>query len=76
LIYERRLLADLSRWRGTPERLIAFLEDEGELHGALAVRISQAREIETLIAGGLQPRGALAVHAFCREAAGAKRSRV
>ena len=33
------------------ERLIAFLKDEGKLHGALAERISQAHEIETLIAG-------------------------
>ncbi len=32
------------------ERLIAFLRDGGELHGALAERISQAHEIETLIA--------------------------
>jgi DNA invertase Pin-like site-specific DNA recombinase len=33
------------------ERLIAFLGDGGELHGALAERISQAHEIETLISG-------------------------
>ncbi len=32
------------------ERLIAFLRDGGELHGALAERISEAHEIETLIA--------------------------
>ena len=32
------------------ERIISLLEDEGELHGALAERISQAHEIETLIA--------------------------
>ena len=31
-------------------RIISLLEDEGELHGALAERISQAHEIETLIA--------------------------
>ena len=32
------------------ERLIAFLKDDGELHGALAERISEAHEIETVIA--------------------------
>ncbi len=32
------------------ERLIAFLRDGGELHGALAEVISEAREIETAIA--------------------------
>ena len=32
------------------ERIISLLEDEGELHGALAERISQAHEIETLMA--------------------------
>jgi len=32
------------------ERLIAFLRDDGALHGALAERISKAHEIETLIA--------------------------
>jgi len=31
------------------ERLIAFLGDGGELHGALGERVSQAHEIETLI---------------------------
>jgi DNA invertase Pin-like site-specific DNA recombinase len=33
------------------ERIVSFLKDEGELHGALAERISEAHEIETLIAG-------------------------
>jgi hypothetical protein len=32
------------------ERIVSFLKDEGELHGALAEVISQAHEIETLIA--------------------------
>jgi hypothetical protein len=32
------------------ERIISLLKDEGKLHGALAERISQAHEIETLIA--------------------------
>ena len=32
------------------ERIVSFLKDEGELHGALAERISEAHEIETLIA--------------------------
>ena len=32
------------------ERIVSFLKDGGELHGALAERISQAHEIETLIA--------------------------
>jgi hypothetical protein len=32
------------------ERMVRFLKDEGALHGALAARISQAHEIETLIA--------------------------
>ena len=39
---------DIERLVG--ERLIAFLKDGGELHGTLAERISQAHEIETLIA--------------------------
>jgi hypothetical protein len=32
------------------ERIVSFLKDEGELHGVLAERISEAHEIETLIA--------------------------
>ncbi len=32
------------------ERIVSFLEDDGELHGALAERVSQAHEIEMLIA--------------------------
>ena len=32
------------------ERIVSFLKDEGELHGALAEVISEAREIETVIA--------------------------
>ena len=32
------------------ERIVSFLKDDGELHGALAERNSQAHEIETLIA--------------------------
>ncbi len=32
------------------ERIVSFLKDEGELHGALAEVISEAREIETAIA--------------------------
>ena len=31
------------------ERIVSFLRDEGELHGTLAERITQAHEIETLI---------------------------
>jgi hypothetical protein len=33
------------------ERIVSLLKDEGELHSALAERISQAHEIETLISG-------------------------
>ncbi len=33
------------------ERIVSFLKDGGELHGALAEMISQAHEIETLISG-------------------------
>jgi DNA invertase Pin-like site-specific DNA recombinase len=32
------------------ERIVSFLQDDGELHGALTEKDSQAREIETLIA--------------------------
>ncbi len=38
--------------RVVEERIVSFLKDDGELHGALTGKISEAHKIETLIADG------------------------
>ncbi len=53
------------------ERIVSLLKDEGELHGALAEVISEAREIETAIAEAsslaatrIAPRNKIALRLF------------
>ncbi|MHA1536033.1 MAG: recombinase family protein, partial [Alphaproteobacteria bacterium] len=49
------------------ERIVSFLKDDGELHGALAEKISQAHEIEALIAGASNLAGSWRRMAFAEK---------